>query len=175
MTSLLIGSEETIEVPCKASFVSAGTKATEVVFVAVFTRLSRADSKKLNKRIAIFLRRIRVIAKDIMLLDHDGIAFDENKLVLITEGDELTPLTDDEKQTHRTDLENELDGIEDNMTAEITTNLHDIKNLKLSNKKYAEYSPELVTEMLNIEPYYIALREGLHKSNGVFQDKRAKN
>ncbi len=175
MTSLLIGSDKTIDVPCKALFISPGTKPTEVNFTAVFTRLSRTESKKLNKRIAGLLRQVRALGKDIMLLEHDDIAFDEQKLVIVSEADELTVLSEKEKASHREKLEAELERLEESMTSEITTNLHNIKNLKQSNNKNAEYCDELVKEMLDIEPYYIALREGLNKSNGVYQDKRTKN
>ena len=174
-SNLLVGSENTIEVPCKAKFVSPGTKPKLVSFIAVFTRLSRSDSKTLKKNLANQLRRVRLIAKDLVLLEKDNVALDDDKLSLVTEDDISTQLTEDEKSSHRAKLESELDAIEEEMTSTMRDNLHDIKNLELSNKKVAEYSPELVEEMLNIEPYYMALREGLNQSNGVYQEQRSKN
>lgn len=177
MSSLLIGSEKTIEVTCKALFQSTGSKPTEVAFIAEFTRLSRSDSKKRNIKVSDFLRDIRSKGRDIMLLEHDHITLTESgKLALIESGDdESKVLTDEEKETHRLKITAELDEIGKQMDTEITNSLHNIKNLELSNKKIAQYSPELLAEMLENEPYYLALREGLRKSNGVFEEKRTKN
>jgi hypothetical protein len=175
MSSLLIGSEPTIEVPCKAKFVSPGTKAKEVNFIVIYTRLSRSASKESKKVISEHIRRVRFIAKELFLLEQDDVALDEDKVVSIKPDERLTPLTDDEKSEKRHTLEAELERIEGEMTSTIRDNVHSIKNLELSNKKIAEYSPELIDDMLNIEPYYIALREGLNQSNGVYQEQRTKN
>lgn len=177
MSSLLIGAEATIEVPCKALFQGAGSKPIEVTFIAEYTRLSRSDSKKRNIKVSDYLRAIRSKGRDIMLLEHDRITLsDSGKLALIeTDDDDSKPLTDEQKETHRLTITAELDEIGSKMDTEIINSLHNIKNLELSNKKVAKYTPELLAEMLENEPYYLALREGLRKSNGVFEEKRTKN
>lgn len=175
MSNLLVGTEATIEIPCKAIFQSAGTKPVEASFIAVFTRLSRSDGKKADKELTNQLRRLRAIGKDTLLLEHGDIAIDEGKLVPIKDDDDLTPLTDEEINKRRDELDAEAEAIGKEMDTRITNSLHNIKNLMNTDKKPVEYSHELVAEMLDYDPYFIALRDGLRKSNGVVESKRTKN
>ncbi|NQY62632.1 MAG: hypothetical protein HRT38_02725 [Alteromonadaceae bacterium] len=186
MENLLIGSENHIDVKCKALMESNGKKV-EVSFIAVFTRLKRSESHALGQRINDAQRNIRLIGREILLLEHDNVACiaveegeekGKDKLVLITGNNDTAdqvPLTDAEKTTHRIRLDNEIDEINRELDEEITKNLHNIKNLMNVNRKNVEYSKELVVEMLDIEPYFNALCDGLSRSNGVYLDKRAKN
>ena len=154
MENLLIGSENTIDVKCKALMENNGIKI-EVSFIAVFTRLKRSESNALGKRINDHQRGIRLIGREILLLEHDNVVCtgkeeseekcEENgkkKLVLITSNNDtadLEPLTDEEKSTHRIRLDNEIDDINQKLDEEITKNLHNIKNLKNSKRKVVEY------------------------------------
>lgn len=181
--SQLIGSTSTVDVLCKAQFLEGGKKTT-VPFNAIFTRLTRKANKALKQKIQDAMDELRALSKELIILSQDDACFGEdNKIILAdarylkTLDDEEDPkyLTDTEKEQKRTEINEKLDKIGEDLCAEIRDGLHDIKNLKGLDKKVISYCPELLEDMLNNEGYFNALREGLYKSTGAFEEKRTKN
>jgi len=181
--SQLIGSTPKVDVLCKAQFLEGGKKTT-VAFNAIFTRLTRQTNKALKQTIQDAMDKLRALSKELNILAQDEVCFsDDGKVVLAdarylkTLQDEEDPkyLTDSEKDLYRTDINEKLDAIGESICAEIRGSLHDIQNLKGADKKSIEFCPELLEDMLDNEGYFNALREGLYKSTGAFEETRTKN
>ena len=181
--SQLIGSTSTVDVLCKALFLEGGKKTT-VPFNAIFTRLTRKANKALKQKIQDAMDELRALSKELIILAQDDACFSEdNKIILAdarylkTLDDEAEPkyLTDAQKEQKRSEINEQLDKIGESISAEIRGGLQDIQNLKGFDKKVINYCPELIEDMLDNEGYFNALREGLYKSTGAFEEKRTKN
>ncbi|MGK0269506.1 MAG: hypothetical protein ACI88H_000137 [Cocleimonas sp.] len=181
--SQLIGSTPQVDVLCKALFLEGGEKTT-VAFNAIFTRLTRKANKALKQKIQDAMDKLRALSKELLILDQDIACLSADGKIILADArylktlqDEEMPnyLTSTEKENHRTEINNQLDGIGESICAEIRGGLHDIKNLKGLDKKVIDFCPELIEDMLDNEGYFNALREGLYKSTGAFEEKRIKN
>lgn len=153
--SNLIGTTPTIKVACIANFEENGKKIP-VKFTAVYERLTRQSHKALQKRLQEMLRQLREVAKKVMVLE---------------EKDDLT----DDDIAQRNSLDEELNKLQNIINTEIKGHLKAIENLKGADGSLLDYSEELVDDMLNYEPYFVALRDGLYKSTGVYEEQKTKN
>lgn len=181
--SQLVGSTPKVDVLCKAHFLEGGAKTT-VPFNAIFTRLTRKANKALKQKIQDAMNELRALSKDLLILDQDIACLSaDDKIVLadarylkaLKEDEEPNYLTDEKKTTLRSNIDNQLESIGESICKEIRDGLHDIQNLKGLDKQIISYCPELLEDMLDNEGYFNALREGLYKSTGAFEEKRAKN
>lgn len=181
--SQLIGNTPKVDVLCKAFFLEGGDKTT-VPFNAIFTRLTRKANKALKQKIQDLMDELRTFSKELIILSQDDVCLSaDGKITLVdarylkTLSDEEEPkyLTDAQKKEKRTEINEQLDKVGEIICAEISDSLHDIQNLKGMDKKVIDFCPELLEDMLDNEGYFNALREGLYKSTGAFEEKRTKN
>ncbi len=180
--SVLVGTTPKIKVACTALTEEDGQKI-KVPFTAVFTRLNRKANKELQKRIQELMRELRAVAKDILVIEGSSPAKDDGgSFVTAALNDDqepkdskLTLLSSDEIEQARELKAQQADAIGEKLTQEIIDHLHSIEKLKDQTGKVVAYSEELRDEMLEWEPYFIALREGLNKATGTYQEERVKN
>jgi hypothetical protein len=156
--SVLIGLNPTIDVPVTA-FMFDGKKKVEVSFIAIFKRLSRKENRDMQKKQSSTLREIRRLAKSLATLEQDRSSDNAVENDLEIEKLELEA----DKQTVL--LENL-----------IRENLTGWKHLKGHEDKVVEFNDENLDFLLNTESYFIALRDGLHKSHGAnYEEMERKN
>ena len=149
MSTLLKFNDPTIEVPVVAKISEKG-KVQQVKFIAIFDRLSRTQTKAITRQISESVMEVTNLTKELFDLD-------------------------DLESDRKTEIDTRIDEIDQETEQLIRAHFKQWKNLPGSDGKVISYSEEnreeVLDAMLDSEPYFIALREGLFQANGTKREE----